>query len=113
MALVSASSLRTRGGPDNPPDWHWVVHLHAGRFSNGVPTPSETGPKDSRRHCWGQLARREAWRRSKYATRTLAPGAERKSPAGANQRGKALCRRPLAATVAGGRKGRARGAAPD
>lgn len=41
------------------------------------------------------------------------PGAEIKSPAGANQRGKALCRRPLAATVAGGRKGRARGAAPD
>ena len=52
--------------------------------------------------------RREAWRRSKYGTATLA-GANRKGPAGANQRGKALCRRPLVATVAGGGKDGERG----
>jgi hypothetical protein len=31
-----ASLVLHRGRSDEPPDWRWTVHMHAGRFSNGV-----------------------------------------------------------------------------
>lgn len=36
-AISVGSIVLHQGRADSPPDWHWVVHIHAGRFGNGLP----------------------------------------------------------------------------
>lgn len=40
-----------QGRSDEPPEWRWAFHMHAGRFSNGVrqvtPTDGRAGSRDA------------------------------------------------------------------
>ncbi len=49
--------VQHRGRSDEPVSWHWVMHLHAGRFQNGVrPTDGVAATRED-----AMIAFRAAW----------------------------------------------------